>query len=163
MDFPILRVTVLFVDSQTISVDSVIYNIHDWLRTNEHLWFSSWDTWRKSIALCSRGDFHWTDNLGEKITYRQGNNYLNFVQWKKECYIRPSYELLPNTEVYKFLHAIWAEYNIPLGLVHPKGLSDFGEHPITYEFIRNMYDSPDIMCCQPYVVAGKLLNVPIYE
>lgn len=153
--------TVLAINDEQISVDGTVYNTQEWLRANECLWFPQWETWRRSVALCSKGDFHWTDGLGETISYRHGTNYLNFVQWKKECYIRPSYELLPQTEVFRFLQMLWAEHNIPLGLVHPKGISEVGEQPITHEFIRNMYDSPNIMCCQPYVVVGKLLNVPI--
>jgi hypothetical protein len=148
------------VNDDTISVDGTIFNIFEWLRNNEHLWLAQWDYWRKCIALCSNGDFHWTNNLDTTIAYRKGNEYLKFVQWKKECYIRPSYELLPHTEVYKFLYTIFVENNIPLGLVHPKALNG-SEDPITKEYIRNMYDSPDIMCCQPYVIAGKLLNVEI--
>lgn len=149
------------VNNTNISVDGVIYNTHEWLRNNEALWFSQWDYWRKSVALCSKGDFHWNDNMGDVISYRNREQYLDFVLWKKECYIRPSYDLLPHTDVYKFLHTVWSNYNIPLGLVHPKARSEYGETPITPELIRNMYDSPDIMCCQPYVVAGKLMNVPI--
>ena len=153
---------VSYIDNITISVNGIHYNTTQWLIDNEQIWIQQWQLWRKSIALCSNGDFHWTDNLGETVSYRKGNEYLNFVQWKKECYIRPSYKLLPQTEVYKFLHTVWSEYNIPLGLVHPKGLTTGeGEYPITREYIRTMYDSPDIMCCQPYVVVGRLLNVEI--
>ena len=151
------------INNEEISVDGVIYGTHEWLHNNENLWFPQWDLWRKSVAMCSKGDFHWTDNMGSVISYRKGTDYLNFIQWKKECYIRPSYELLPTTDVYKFLYTVWFEHNIPLGLVHPKARNEHGEQQITSDFIRNMYDSPDIMCCQPYVVAGRLMNVPIYE
>ena len=153
---------IIYINKDEIDVDGLKYNTKEWLHNNENLWFPEWNIWRKSVAMCSKGDFHWNNNMGNVISYRKGPDYLNFVQWKKECYIRPSYELLPTTDVYKFLHTVWSEYNIPLGLVHPKAKSDFAENPITPEFIRNMYDSPDIMCCQPYVVAGKLMNIPIY-
>lgn len=152
---------ILQVSDTEINVDGVKYITNDWLLHNKELWFSEWEHWRKSVALCSKGDFHWCDNMDGVISYLKGTQFLDFVEWKKECYIRPSYELLPHTEVYKFLHKVWFEYNIPLGLVHPKGSSEHGEEPITPDFIRNIYDSPDIMCCQPYVVAGKLLNVDI--
>ncbi|CAH6419195.1 Hypothetical protein HVR_LOCUS393 [uncultured virus] len=157
------HLTILVIDNENILVDGIINNAQEWLRRNEHLWYPQWEIWRQSIALCSKGDFHWTDGLGETIAYHKDNRYLNFVQWKKECYIQPSYELLPQTTVFQFLQTIWRDNNIPLGLVHPKGMSDIGEYPITREFIRNMYDSSEIMCCQPYVVAGKLLDVPIYD
>lgn len=151
------------VDNEHISVDGDIYDTHTWLKNNENLWYEQWELWRKHVALCSLGDFHWSDKMGDVISYKKGKNYLNFVQWKKKCYIKPSYELLPNTDVYKFLDKVYNKHNISLGLVHPKGRTEYGEYPVTYDFIRNMYDSCDIMCCQPYVIVGKLLNVPIYE
>ena len=152
---------VIIIDTRTMYVDNVKYLIHDWLRDNEQLWYPDWEQWRRSVALCSLGDFHWTEDLGPNLAFRKDNEYLNFVQWKAECYIRPSYELLPLTSVYQFLHMLWKDNNIPLGLVHPKAMKNEAETPITREFIRDMYDSPDIMCCQPYVVAGKLMNVEI--
>lgn len=153
---------VLFIDKDQISVDGNICNTNIWLRQNEHLWYEQWNYWRKTIALCSKGDFHWTNGLGETLSYRYKDNYLGFVQWKKECYISPSYELLPQTEVFKFLQILWSKHNIPLGLVHPKGATEGGEHPITKEFIQNLYDSDNFMACMPYVIVGKLLDIPIY-
>lgn len=141
-------------------VDGVLTYVEQWLRANETLWYPQWELWRRAIALCSQGDFHWTDDLGDVITYRKGTEYLDFVRWKKECYIRPSYELLPTTRVYQFLQQIWGQYNIPLGLVHPKAVLGNAEKPITAEYIRELYDSYE-MCCQPYVIAGCLLGVPI--
>jgi hypothetical protein len=35
------------------------------------------------------------------------------------------------------------------------------EKPITREHIRHLYDSEEVMCCQPYVVAGCLMGIPI--
>ena len=32
-----------------------------------------------------------------------GIRYIDFVTWKKECYIKPSYGLLPQTAVFQFL------------------------------------------------------------
>lgn len=150
-----------YINDKYMLVDNIKVNIVDWLTSNKDLWFPEWEIWRRSIALCSMGDFHWCDNLGNVLKYKKGDKYMDFVEWKKECYIKPSYELLPHTDVYKFLHYVWKENNIPLGLVHPKAVLGEAEKPITVEYIRQLYDSPDDMCCQPYVVAGCLLNVPI--
>lgn len=152
---------ITIIDDESMIVDGVKNNIKVWLKENEQLWLTEWEKWRKSIALCSRGDFHWTDKMGETISYRYKSEYLDFVQWKKQCYIAPSYELLPKTTVFQFLKKVWSEHNIPLGLVHPKALSENGEEPVTREYIRFLFDSPDIMCCQPYVVVGLLFEVPI--
>lgn len=148
-------------NSESMFVDGVLVNIREWLHTNEALWYPQWEYWRRCIALCSRGDFHWTDSLDDTIAYRKGPLYLNFVEWKKECYIRPSYELLAYTPVYQFLSQVWAQHNIPLGLVHPKARTDQAEVSITPEYIAELFNSPYEMCCQPYVVAGRLLNVTI--
>ena len=150
------------IDDNNIRVDSIKYNTYEWLRDNEHLWLAEWDKWRKCVAMCSLGNFHWTDD-SVTIAYRYKEKYLDFVRWKKECYIRPSYELLPEIPTYKFLQAIWQEHRRPLGLVHPKGISGQAEQAITKEYIRNMYDSDVEMVCQPYVIAGKLLGVDIDE
>lgn len=147
----------------SMRVNGVEYDIHTWLRDNESLWFPQWDMWRRCIAMCSKGDFHWTDGMGPTISYRKGSDYLNFVQWKKKCYIEPSYELLPSTSVFQFLKTLWSQHNIPLGLVHPKATKGIAETPITVEDIRYLYDTENEMCCQPYVVAGCLLGVPIYK
>ena len=107
------------------------------------------------------GDFHWAD-ASPCIAYRYKNDYIDFVTWKKECYIRPSYELLPGTTVYQFLYKVWHDMRRPLGLVHPKAVSVGEVQPaITPEYIRDLFDSPFDMCCQPYVVAGRLLGVDI--
>lgn len=155
--------------SHHISVDDVPHNTVNWLNENEDLWREQWDKWRKAIALCSRGDFHWTDS-SETVMFFSPNMmagrgekgaYLSFPEWKKECYIRPSYELLEATPVMQFLRHVWQTKKRPLGLVHPKGMKNEAETPITPDFIRELFDSPDEMCCQPYVVVGKLLGVPI--
>ena len=59
------------------------------------------------------------------------------------------------------LMEVWNKHRCPLGLVHPKAISDNPEVPITKECIRQLYDSPYEMCCQPFVIAGFLLEVPI--
>ncbi len=155
---------ILLVDDTSIKVDGKVYNTNEWLQKNEQLWRPSWEQWRKCVALCSRGSFHWADDsplvsyFSPKLNERLGR-YLSFVEWKKECYIRPSYELLETTPVMPFLRQTWQSH--PLGLVHPMGLKGEAEVPITPEFIRSLYDSPTEMCCQPYVVVGKLLDVPV--
>lgn len=147
------------INEYEMKVDDKKVNIFEWLRNNENLWLDEWEKWRRSIALCSMGDFHWTDN-SSRVGFRYKNNYINFVQWKIECYIKPSYELLPSVGVYKFLQKIWKEEKIPLGLVHPKAKDGGKEDPITKEFIKDLFIG-DTMCCQPYVVAGRLLGVEL--
>lgn len=142
-------------------------NIHTWLSNNENLWLDEWEIWRKNIALTNIGDFHWNDDKtgdNKTISYRYKEKYLNFVQWKKQCYITPFYELAVKTEVYKFLDILFHKEQISLGLVHPKASEGDRrmELPITEAYIRNIYDSETIMCCVPYCVAGLLLDVSIY-
>lgn len=149
----VLNETHMLVDDEFVEIDA-------WLQINKDLWYAEWDAWRKSIALCSLGDFHWTDD-SEVVAYWLDEKTVDFVKWKKECYIRPSYELLPSTKEYKFLEKMLTVEKIPLGLVHPKAITGHAELPVTAELIRRIYDSKDEMCCQPFVVAGKLLNVPI--
>lgn len=40
-------------------------------------------------------------------------------------------------------------------------MAHYRKEPLTKEFIENLFNSPEIMCCQPYVVAGKLLGVKV--
>jgi len=115
--------------------------------------------WRRAIALCSIGNFHWTDD-SSVISYRYKDNYLSFVEWKKECYIRPSYELLPTIETYKALEKIHKK-GIPIALVHPKGEGENPISPETKEGIKELFESSEEMCCQPYVIVGKLLGVEL--
>jgi hypothetical protein len=156
---------IIVIDSEYMMVDGIHHNIMMWLNQNEQLWYNEWDRWRRSIALCSRGDFHWTDNMGETIAYHNNKNmvnkYIDFVTWKKQCYIKPSYELLPQTSVFQFLQKLY-DQRIPIGLVHPKGFDEAVITPITSEYITQLFNDPNIMCCQPYVVAGKLLNINLY-
>jgi len=156
----------LTTDPNYIMVDGKFYITNVWLKINEHLWFEQWNLWRKCIALCSEGDFHWTDlkmgnvNVEQTVAYRYKDSYIDFVTWKRECYIRPSYNLMPSTEVYKFLEFVWKEKRVPLGLVHPKAMGA-EEVPITKEFLKTLFESKTVMCCQPFVVAGKLLGVEL--
>ena len=150
---------VLIVDDAHINVDGVVHNTFAWLKENEHLWLNEWEKWRRHIAMASMGSFHWCGDF-PTVAYRYQNRYIDFVTWKKECYIRPSYELTPFTRVYQFLQKVRSEGR-PLGLVHPMAISDRPEKPMTREYIRALFDSSTEMCCQPFVVAGLLLDVPI--
>lgn len=141
-------------------VDGEQVQIMEWLRENEDLWLDEWEKWRQAVALCSEGNFHWADD-SPTIAYRHRDEYLDFVQWKKECYIRPSYELLPTISAFQFLQEMREKHHRPLGLVHPMARKARAEEPITRETLRVLFDSPEVMACQPYVVAGKLLNVEI--
>lgn len=148
------------INEKYMKVDGEKVKIFEWLKENEDLWLNEWEKWRKSIALCSQGDFHWADS-SPVIAYRYKKKYLNFVDWKIECYIKPSYELLPETDVIKFLLKVWKKHKIPLGLVHPKGIDEEKCSRLTEERIKEMFESPVEMCCQPYVIAGWLLGVEV--
>lgn len=94
--------------------------------------------------------------------YYHEKSFLNFVEWKKECYIRPSLKVMPSTPAYQFLVKVWAEEKHPLGLVHPMALNE-GEiiQPITKKYLRELFNSETEMCCQPYVVAAGLLGMKV--
>jgi hypothetical protein len=144
-------------ESEVMIVDGTEYNIQEWLKAHENEWFPEWQKWSRSIALCSMGDFHWTD-ASPTISYRYKNRYLGFVEWKKKCYIKPSMRLLKRCKTYKFLRQMFRD-KIPLGLVHPKAQTGQSEVPISREYLREAFDSETRMCCQPLVVAAKLLGI----
>lgn len=148
------------INDKFMMVDNLVVNIKDWLAQNTSLWFEQWELWRKAIAMCSRGDFHWCDDLGETLCYKLNDEYIDFVKWKKLCYIGPSYQLLPQTKVFQFLKKLY-DSKIPIGLVHPKAITDAPETPFTTSQIRELYDSTDVLCCQPFIVAGLLMGVTI--
>ena len=152
---------IAMISDEFMKVDGKKCNIHKWLSKHEDLWLEEWQIWRKSIALSSEGGFKWTEGLDDTIAYRNGSRYLNFVQWKLDCYIRPAYDLMVKTEVYKFLELLHKKKRIPLGLVHPMGTKNEIEEPITKEYIIDMILSPTEMTCMPYLVAGRLLGVSI--
>lgn len=129
----------------------------DWLKENESLWLPSWEQWRRLVCLASEGDFHWGGGA-DVVSYRNAQGeYLDFVQWKIQCYIRPSYSMMDQEPAFQFLQQAWTE-GVALGLVHPKAQQGL-EKPITKEFLEELFLSPTRMCCQPYVVAAKLLGV----
>mgnify|MGYP001489641719 CR=1 FL=1 len=148
------------ISEERISVDDVEYNTRDWLEDNKEVWFPEWLKWSQAVAMCSVGDFHWGGDTPCVAYYYQGK-YLDFVTWKKECYIKPSYELLSNVKAYQFLEKIYKEERIALGLVHPKAHYEGPKYPITKEEIQEIFESEYAMCCQPFVIAGKLLGVSI--
>lgn len=158
------------IDKKGLKIDGkYIKNVELWLRENKNEWFEEWNKWRMAVALCSVGDFHW-DKCGsvysETLCYCDpsiDNNlrFMGFVEWKKNYYIKFAYDMLPNIEVYKHLKKLYDE-GIPLGLVHPMVKSEKPEIPISKEYIRELYDSKTEMSCMPFVVAGFLLNVPIF-
>lgn len=152
-----------------VEIDGIKHHAITWLTDNMNLWYSEWDKWRRSIALCSEGSFHWEDKLGYAIGYHGSKDLIamghptiiGFVEWKKTCYIRPAYWLMRKTSVFAFLKEL-RKRKIPIALVHPKGVSDQGEFPVNVDQIRDLYDDPFSMSCMPWVVAGRLLKVPVY-
>ena len=154
------KYSILPIDTNYMMVDGQQVKITDWLKQHESEWLSSWDQWRRHVALCSLGDFHWDGDV-PIVSYRYKDRYLSFVEWKKQCYITPAYKLIPETSVYKFLKEVWSVHKIPLGLVHPMAQSHESEHPITHKYLRELYDSSVEMTCMPYCLAGFLLDVKI--
>lgn len=148
----------LSTDETKFMVNNEVYDVNSWLEAHKDEWYSEWSLWRKAVALCSLGDFHWADN-SPTIAYRYQDKNIGFVEWKKQCYIKPSYELLPHTKAFQFLEEV-LKRNIPLGLVHPMARND-EEKPITKEFLIELFEDKHEMCCQPFVVSAKLLNIPI--
>ncbi len=151
--------SIIRMDDVTMLVDDIPVNTTEWLEDNKELWFDEWQKWSHTVAMSSTGSFGWR-NGEDIITFKYGNRYLSFVQWKKECYIKPSYNLLPLSQTFQDLKLVW-DMGHPLGLVHPKAITGNPEQQITKEYIRELYDSFDEMCCQPFVIAGLLLGVPI--
>lgn len=150
-----------YINEVQMKVDDIIVNIHKWLKEHENEWFPQWELWRRSISLCSKGDFHWDDKMDATISYRYNMEYLTFIQWKKQCYITPAYDLLPHIPAFQFLQQCY-DLKIPLGLVHPKSILNTAEQPITKEELRQLFDDPYEISCLPYCIVGKLMNVSIY-
>lgn len=149
-----------YINDLFMKVDNKEMNILEWLKEHKTEWFDEWLKWSKSIALCSEGDFHWLD-ASLVLTYFHNDKYLDFVTWKKECYIKPAYKLIVETDVYKFLCEV-REKGKALGLVHPKGKDTEKLKPLTKEYIENLFNDPYEMAYMPYVVAGLLLGVKIF-
>ena len=146
-------------EKRKMLVDGVMHDIDEWLVKNRSEWYAEWSKWMKSVALCSNGDFHW-DDASPTVAYWVGDKPVDFVTWKKQTYIKPAYDLIPQTSVYKFLMKLWKDEKIPLGLVHPMARKNEPEVAITRKFIQELYEDEEEMCCMPYVVAGVLMGVP---
>ena len=141
-----------------IEVDRKKYNTKDWLKDNEKEWKANWEEWRKHVALCSLGWFHW-DNDEIPVAFGYKNEYIGFVEWKKKCYIQPAYDLLEDNSVFLYLKGL-RDKGCALALVHPMGRKS-RERNITKDTIRQLYDDKYTMSCLPYCVAGKLLGIDI--
>lgn len=156
------------VDANRIRVDGTVYDTEEWLEEHREEWHDMWNRWRSAIALCSRGYFHWNrigsvdDPIVAFVCDVSKSWYVPFVEWKKRCYIRALYDLVLSTPEFEFLKKVWQEERIGIGLAHPMAKEKGALKPITREFIRKLFDS-NTMCCQPYVIAGLLLGVPIFE
>jgi hypothetical protein len=151
--------TIKIADETIMIVDGEEWDIHEWLATHECLWLDEWQKWSHSVALCGMGDFHWTDQ-SPVVAYRHHEQYLAFVDWKKQCYVAPSMKYLGSSTTYQFLEKLFKS-KIPLGLVHPKAITDSTEKPITREALRELFESETEMCCQPMVIAAKLLGLSV--
>jgi hypothetical protein len=146
---------------ERFSVNGRLVSLRRWLRDNEHLWLEQWERWRRAIAMCSVGSFHW-DGGSPVVSYRHQGRYLSSLEWKKECYIAPALELLSDNRVVKHLAKL-RERGWSLGLAHPMGVNGPAEMPVTREAVRAMYDDPFEHICLPFCLAGALLGVPLYE
>ena len=146
------------IDSSTMSVNGEEVNIQTWLSSNKNLWLKEWTEWSQSIALTSRGDFHWSNN-SPIVIYKSKKRYMKFQEWKIECYIKPSYELIPQTDVFQFLYDVYHNKKISLGLVHPFSKGSGELKPVTKEYLKELLESKSQFVCQPYVIAAKLLGI----
>lgn len=149
---------VIPISDRSIKVDGVVHRIEKWLEQNKKLWYPGWKKWSMSVAMSSDGNFHW-DKDQQPVTYIHKDQYLNFVEWKKECYVIPAYELLEDHPIINYLRGLrkkgWA-----LGLVHPMALTDHQE-ALSVDEIRGLFLDDCEMACMPYVVAGYLLGVDL--
>lgn len=85
-----------------IFIDGISVNINNWLKKNENLWLNEWIKWSQAIALCNNYNVVWPfDSM--RVSFRFKEKYIDFITWKKECYIKPAFELLPETNAFKFL------------------------------------------------------------
>lgn len=157
---------IIDMDEYHMMVDGILENKKKWLEMNLHLWFDNWKNWHDAIRMSANGNFNWCSD-SETIIYCNcvsgTNEYMNFVNWKKSCYISPAYELFDRNDnrVIQFLKYLYHEKKISIGLVHPMGKLGNKENAITSDYIRELYDCPYDMTCMPYVVAGYLLGVCI--
>ena len=150
---------VVYINEKSIKIDGMVYDIKEWLKANEKVWLPEWLKWSRAVALCSMGDFHWARDT-ENVGYRHQGQYLDYVPWKIECYIKPALSLMVKTKAYQFLSDLYNVHRISVGLVHPKSACGVNS-PITLDYIKNIIDNQHHMACMPYLVAGKLLGLVI--
>ena len=162
---PLRRIVNLTETEMSIDGTRVVKKL--WLENNKELWYEDWKKWHDAIRFGSEGSFNWTNN-SEILLYcncvddPNKNEYINFVTWKKEFYIKPSYNLFSkNNKVIEFLKLLYITKKISIGLVHPRACSNTVIKGITPEFITEIYNSPYEMSCMPFVIAGYLLNVHV--
>nr|QBK92974.1 MAG: uncharacterized protein LCPAC403_01080 [Pithovirus LCPAC403] len=146
------------VNDSTMKVDGIEVDIQTWLKNHESSWLKEWTGWSQSIALTSRGGFNW-DNGSDVVMYKAKGKYIKFQEWKMECYVKPSFKLLPKTDVFQFLHDVYHNKKISVGLVHPMARRDGKIQPMTKEYLKDLLISDQNMICQPYVIAAKLMNI----
>ena len=143
----------------TMLVDGSEVLIKTWLESNKALWFEEWNLWARSIAMCSRAEYRW-GNQSVRVGYWLNDQCVDFLHWKIECILKPSYRLLEESKSARFLKEVRAE-----GRTYCLGPS-FGAMtalgaPITVDLIKTLYQSSHSICGSAYVLAGYLLDVPI--
>ena len=155
------------VTSDTMSVDSVVVNIHEWLDSHKDEWYPEWLKWHDSVALCGDGNFHWIDDWETLAYYHPSvprsitseyvpGSLLNFQQWKTQTYLKFSMDLMPSIPDFQRLQDL-RQRGVVLGLVHPKAKST-SETPMNRDELQAFLYGPHDMCCQPYIVAYMLLK-----
>lgn len=159
---PIRNITNITDDK--MNVDGIVVDKIEWLEKNKDVWYENWKKWHDSIRLDA--NVINTSNDSKVIIYcncidvQNTNVYMDFITWKKKCFIAPAYELFnkKDNKVINFLKLLYCEKKISIGLVYPITKSSEKEKAITPEFIKYLYNSHEMtrMC---YVVAGYLLGV----
>jgi hypothetical protein len=156
------------ISDNKMKVDGIEVDKIEWLEENKDFWFENWKKWHDSIRLDANGlnDSINCINRNEVIIYcncidvPNQNVYMDFITWKKKCFIGEAYKLLnkKDNRVMNFLKLLYCEKKISIGLVYPIGKKEDKEKAITPELINYLYNSHEMtrMC---YVVAGYLLGV----
>lgn len=131
-----------------MSVDGLVVNKKKWLEKNKVLVVRRIEKIARFDQNVSfpLGNFNWFNNC---VDDPDNNIYMDFVTWKKTCYIIPSYKLFnkKDNKVINFLKLLYKKKKISIGLVHPKGKLDKKEKGTTSKYIKFLYDSPEITIC----------------
>ena len=163
---------IINITDDKMNVDGTVVDKIEWLEKNKELWYENWKKWHDSIRLNANGINDTNDindsNDSKVIIYcncidnPNENIYMNFITWKKTCFIAPAYELFnkKDNKVIQFLKLLYCEKKISIGLVYPITKMREKEKAITPELIKYLYNSHEMtrMC---YVVAGYLLGIQI--